>query len=118
MVAILLKGGNDHEGWPVCIQEGGLWRPRVLHEPKRFIVSEFHVARGGNAYGKPSSFYDRGNITHSSPPYGGACVSPRYPPAVRRERLDPGGLVCPRLHGETRTRGNGGESGRPAPADG
>jgi len=37
---------------------------------------------------------------------------------VRRERLDSGSFVCPRLHGETRTRGNGGESGRPAPTDG
>ena len=44
-----------------CTQEGGLWRPRVLHEPQRFFVSEFHVARGGNVYGTLSRYYARGN---------------------------------------------------------
>ena len=38
MVAALLERGNDHEGLPACIQERGLWRPKVLHEPKRFFV--------------------------------------------------------------------------------
>src|SRR6266849_5670918 len=98
--------------------EGGLWRPRVLHKPKRFFVSEFHVARGGNVYGKPSSFYGRSNNNPSSPESRSPCVSQRRDAGVGGAVPNTGGLVCARLHGATRTGGNCREPGGPAPADG
>ena len=67
-------------------QEGGLWRPRVLHEPKRFFVSEFHVARGGNAYGKLSRYYERGNNC-PSPGARIQSITPKHVPGVRRKGL-------------------------------
>jgi hypothetical protein len=63
--------------------------------------AEFHVARGGNASGKPSSLYGRSNDHLSSPESRSPCVSPRHDAGVGGAGPHTGGLVCPRLHGET-----------------